>query len=101
MTLRHPLVPSNEAKTVRFCEKVAEDTLAHRASAASPRPMDLATSLALTNAEKSKHQTYQVLMKMVRYEHSRLAIPPLLPPIWPSIKACLHCVIRSVQIFAL
>ena len=44
---------------------MAEDTLAHRASVASPQPMDLATSLTLTNAEKSKRQTYRVLVKLV------------------------------------
>ena len=75
VTIRHPLAPSNEANTFRFCKKVAEDTLAHRASVASPQPMDLATSLTLTNAEKSKHQTYRVLMKLVRYEHGVARLP--------------------------
>ena len=37
--------------------------------------MDLATSLTLTNAEKSKHQTYRVLMKLVRYEHGVARLP--------------------------
>ena len=44
---------------------------------ASPQPMDLATSLTLTNAEKSKHQTYRVLMKLVRYEHGVARLPKL------------------------
>ena len=65
VTIRHPLTPSNEASTFRFCKKVAEDTLAHRASVASPQPMDWATSLTLTNAEKSKHQTYRVTILSV------------------------------------
>ena len=35
----------------------------------------MATSLTLTNAEKSKRQTYQVLMKLVRYEHEVARLP--------------------------
>jgi len=44
--------------------------------------MDLATSRTLTNAEKTKRQTYKVLMKMVRYEHhvAQLPKPEFYPP---------------------
>ena len=37
--------------------------------------MDLATSRTLTDAEKTKRQTYETLMKMVRYEHQAARLP--------------------------
>ena len=54
---------------------MAQDTLSKRSAVASPQVMDLATSRTLTNAEKSKRQTYQTLMKMVRYEHQVARLP--------------------------
>ena len=65
LTIRHPCTVSNFPNTKRFCTKVAQDTLSKRSAVASPQVMDLATSRTLTNAEKTKRQTYGTLMKMV------------------------------------
>ena len=48
--------------------------------------MDLATSPVLTDAEKSKCRTYQLLMKMVVYEHgvARLPKPDFYPMAFTS-----------------
>ena len=37
--------------------------------------MDYATSRVLTSAERTKRQTYEVLMKMVRHEHHAARLP--------------------------
>lgn len=74
-TVRHPLTASNFASTKSFCIKVGQDALSKKGGAASPQVMDLATSRVLTSAERAKRQTYEVLMKMVRYEHHAARLP--------------------------
>ena len=75
LTIRHPTAPSNIRQSKAFCIKVAKDELAKRCSAESLQPMDYATSPLLTNAEKDKFRSHEVLMKMVRYEHFVAKMP--------------------------
>jgi hypothetical protein len=76
LTIKHPLVASNFAKfTKPFCTKVGHDVLSKRTGTASPQVMDCATSRVLTSAEREKSRTYEVLMKMVRYEHHAARLP--------------------------
>jgi hypothetical protein len=76
LTIKHPLVASNFDKLTKpFCTKVGHDALSKRTGVASPHVMDYATSRVLTSAERTKRQTYEVLMKMVRHEHHAARLP--------------------------